>query len=54
MPVKDIARAMKKSQIGVRTLLHRARLKLGGKLRAPARSVSLSEKEEKRHALLNL
>lgn len=46
LPVKDIARAMNRTQIGVRTLLHRSRLKLGQKLRAaspsavPAQAVS--------------
>ena len=46
LPVKDIAKAMNKSQIGIRTLLHRSRLKLGPKLRttspsaAPAGAVS--------------
>lgn len=33
LPVKDIARAMNKTQLGVRALLHRSRLKLGQKLR---------------------
>ncbi|OGD28805.1 MAG: hypothetical protein A2Y56_12805 [Candidatus Aminicenantes bacterium RBG_13_63_10] len=38
MPLKDIARTMKKSLVGVRVLLHRSRLKLGNKLRAPSAS----------------
>ena len=38
MPLKDIARTMKKSLVGVRVLLHRSRLRLGEKLRAPAPS----------------
>jgi RNA polymerase sigma-70 factor (ECF subfamily) len=53
MPVKDIATAMRKSRVGVRTLLHRGRLHLSEKLRDPACSHSLAEKEE-RYALLNL
>jgi RNA polymerase sigma-70 factor (ECF subfamily) len=53
MPVKDIAVAMRKSQVGVRTLLYRGRLHLSGKLKDPACSHSLAEKEE-RYALLNL
>ncbi len=32
MPVKEIARAMNKTQLGVRSLLHRSRQKLGRKL----------------------
>ena len=35
MPVKDIARAMGKTQVGVRALLHRSRIKLAKKLKAP-------------------
>jgi len=54
MPIKDIARAMKKSQAGVRVLLHRARLNLGEKLKVPAPSANLAEKEETSYALLNL
>ncbi len=55
MTVKDIARAMKRTQVGIRALLHRARLKLGEKLQAPAASVvGLAEKEETSYALLNL
>lgn len=43
MPMKDIARAMKRSLVGVRVLLHRSRLKLGKKLRAPSPSAGLAE-----------
>jgi RNA polymerase sigma-70 factor (ECF subfamily) len=43
MPVKDIARAMGKSPVGIRVLLHRSRLKLGKLLRSPARSTGLRE-----------
>jgi len=43
MPVKDIARTMKKSQVGIRALLHRSRLKLGRMLRCPAHSAGLGE-----------
>jgi len=43
MPMKDIALAMKKSLVGVRVLLHRSRLKLGKKLRAPSPSAGLAE-----------
>jgi RNA polymerase sigma-70 factor (ECF subfamily) len=53
MPVKDIAAAMGKSQVGVRALLHRGRINLAKKLKEPACSHSLAEKEE-RYALLNL
>jgi RNA polymerase sigma-70 factor, ECF subfamily len=35
MPVRDIARAMGKTQVGVRALLHRSRMKLAIKLKAP-------------------
>jgi RNA polymerase sigma-70 factor, ECF subfamily len=34
MPVKDIARAMGKTQVGVRALLHRSRVRLAEKLKA--------------------
>ncbi len=43
MPMKEIARTMKKSHVGVRVLLHRSRLKLGKKLRAPSPSAHLAE-----------
>jgi RNA polymerase sigma-70 factor, ECF subfamily len=43
LPMKDIARAMKKSLVGVRVLIHRSRLKLGKKLRAPSPSAGLAE-----------
>lgn len=43
MPVKDIARTMKKTQVGIRALLHRSRLKLGKRLRSPAHSAGLRE-----------
>lgn len=45
MPVKDIARAMKKSQVGVRSLLYRSRLKLGKKLKTPAPAAGLAKAE---------
>jgi RNA polymerase sigma-70 factor (ECF subfamily) len=38
MPLKDIARTMKRSQVGVRVLLHRSRLRLGQRMRATATS----------------
>ena len=41
MPVKDIARTMKKSQVGIRALLHRSRLKLGKLLRSPAHAANI-------------
>ncbi|MGB8951979.1 MAG: sigma-70 family RNA polymerase sigma factor [Candidatus Aminicenantales bacterium] len=40
LPVKDIARAMNKTQLGVRALLHRSRLKLGQKLRSPSAALA--------------
>jgi len=43
MPMKDIARAMRKSLVGVRVLLHRSRLKLGKMLIAPSPSADLAE-----------
>jgi len=43
MSMKDIARAMRKSLVGVRVLLHRSRLKLGKKLRAPSPAAGLAE-----------
>jgi len=52
LPVKDIARAMNKTQLGVRALLHRSRLKLGQKLRmasastVPAEGVSVGRRVE--------
>jgi RNA polymerase sigma-70 factor (ECF subfamily) len=48
LPVNEIARAMNKSPLGIRVLLHRARRNLGGKLRPPAHSVY---KEETKYAL---
>jgi RNA polymerase sigma-70 factor (ECF subfamily) len=35
MPVKDIARAMGKTRVGIRALLHRSRTRLAEKLKAP-------------------
>jgi len=35
MPVKDIARAMGKTQVGIRALLYRSRMKLAKRLKAP-------------------
>jgi RNA polymerase sigma-70 factor (ECF subfamily) len=43
MSMKDIARAMKRSLVGVRVLLHRSRLKLGKKLRAPSPAADLAD-----------
>jgi RNA polymerase sigma-70 factor (ECF subfamily) len=43
MPVKEIARAMKRSQVGVRVLLNRSRMKLGKKLREPSPAVGLAD-----------
>ena len=43
MPMKDIARATKRSLVGVRVLLYRSRLKLGKKLRAPSPAAGLAE-----------
>jgi RNA polymerase sigma-70 factor (ECF subfamily) len=45
MPVKDIARAMKKSRVGVRSLLYRSRLKLGRKLRSSAPAAGTAHEE---------
>jgi RNA polymerase sigma-70 factor (ECF subfamily) len=45
MPVKDIARAMKKSPVGVRTLLYRCRLKLGRKLKSSAPAAGMAQAE---------
>jgi len=42
MPVKEIARAMKRSLVGVRVLLHRSRVKLGKKLREPSPAAGLA------------
>jgi RNA polymerase sigma-70 factor (ECF subfamily) len=38
LPVKEIAKTMNKTQLGVRALLHRSRLKLGQKLRSASPS----------------
>lgn len=43
LPMKEIARAMGKSLVGVRVLLHRSRLKLGKKLRAPSPAADLAD-----------
>jgi RNA polymerase sigma-70 factor (ECF subfamily) len=43
MPVKDIARAMGKTQVGVRALLHRSRMKLAKKLKAPQQLAAAAE-----------
>ena len=45
LAVKDIARAMSKTKLGVRSLLHRSRLKLGTKLRSPSAAAALPEEE---------
>jgi RNA polymerase sigma-70 factor (ECF subfamily) len=42
MPMKEIARAMKRSLVGVRVLLHRSRVKLGKKLREPSPAAGLA------------
>jgi RNA polymerase sigma-70 factor (ECF subfamily) len=41
MPVNDIARAMGRTQVGVRALLHRSRLKLGKKLGGPGGATAM-------------
>jgi RNA polymerase sigma-70 factor (ECF subfamily) len=51
MPVKEIARAMKRSPVGVRVLLHRSRLKLGKKLKEPSPTASLAEAAAVEHRL---
>jgi RNA polymerase sigma-70 factor (ECF subfamily) len=51
MPFKDIARTMKKSLVGVRVLLHRSRLRLAEKLRAPAASPLPAEAAPAEHRL---
>jgi RNA polymerase sigma-70 factor, ECF subfamily len=51
MPVKEIARAMKRSPVGVRVLLHRSRLRLGKKLREPSPTASLAEAAAVEHRL---
>jgi RNA polymerase sigma-70 factor (ECF subfamily) len=45
MPVKDIARTMKKSRVGVRSLLYRSRVKLGRKLRSSASAAGAAQEE---------
>jgi RNA polymerase sigma-70 factor (ECF subfamily) len=42
MAVKEIARTMKRSLVGVRVLLHRSRTKLGKKLREPSLAAGLA------------
>jgi RNA polymerase sigma-70 factor (ECF subfamily) len=42
MPVRDIARTMGKTQVGIRALLHRSRLKLGKKLRSAEQAADLA------------
>ena len=51
MPVKEIARSMKKSPVGVRVLLHRSRMKLGKKLREPSPTAGLAETAAVEHRL---
>ena len=51
MPVKEIARAMKRSLVGVRVLLHRSRLKLGKKLREPSPTAGLAKAAAVEHRL---
>jgi len=43
MPVKEIAKTMKRSLVGVRVLLHRSRVKLGKKLREPSPAAGLAD-----------
>ncbi|MFZ2055499.1 MAG: sigma-70 family RNA polymerase sigma factor [Candidatus Aminicenantales bacterium] len=43
LSVKEIAKTMNKTQLGVRALLHRSRLKLGQKLRSASPSAALPE-----------
>ncbi len=43
LSIKEIAKTMNKTQLGVRALLHRSRLKLGQKLRSASPSAALSE-----------
>jgi RNA polymerase sigma-70 factor (ECF subfamily) len=43
MPLQEIARTMKRSSVGVRVLLHRARLKLGKKLREASPAAGLAD-----------
>ena len=42
MAIKEIARTMKRSPVGVRVLLHRSRTKLGKKLREPSSAAGLA------------
>ncbi len=51
LPVKDIAQAMNKTGLGVRTILHRSRQKLGQKLRAASPSAAPSEAIQTRQRL---
>jgi RNA polymerase sigma-70 factor, ECF subfamily len=51
MPVKEIARAMRRSPVGVRVLLHRSRLRLGKKLREPSPAAGLAEAAAAEHRL---
>ncbi|MGB7294872.1 MAG: sigma-70 family RNA polymerase sigma factor [Candidatus Aminicenantales bacterium] len=51
LPVKDIARAMNKTQLGIRTLLHRSRMKLGQKLRSPSLAAGAVETAPARQGL---
>jgi RNA polymerase sigma-70 factor (ECF subfamily) len=51
MPVKEIARAMKKNPVGVRVLLHRSRIKLGKKLRVPSPAAGLANASPAGHGL---
>jgi RNA polymerase sigma-70 factor (ECF subfamily) len=51
MPVKEIARALGKTQVGVRALLHRSRLKLGKKLGGTGRATALDAVSPVEHKL---
>jgi len=64
MPLKEIARTMKRTLVGVRVLLHRSRLKLGKKLRETSPAAGLAEaagagqgmsacKKEMKHVVLH-
>jgi RNA polymerase sigma-70 factor (ECF subfamily) len=51
LSIKEIAKTMNKTQLGVRALLHRSRLKLGQKLRSASPSTSMSEAVSARQRL---
>jgi DNA-directed RNA polymerase specialized sigma24 family protein len=43
MPMKEIARAMKMSLVGVRVRLYRSRMRLGEKLRVPSPAADMAD-----------